>query len=227
MIIELTGIPGAGKSTVINTLIREVPNKKYIFDVKKYILQNWIFSIDNVIFYDFILLTKLFLLTKEDIYLLKYIFMIIKNSHNSFFHKVNIIRNTLKKILIYRYIKNKEDIFFIDEGVTHIAFTVFVDIGKVLDQDKLQTLLDMLPKIDKLIIIEAPYPILLQRVIDRGRTGHRRINFDSKQDIESFLKQSNIVLDAIQKHFNSYIYKNITTNINANQIIEMVGLKNV
>jgi len=227
MIIELTGIPGAGKSTVIKALKKEFFHQKYVFDVRKYILQNEIFSIDNILFYDFILLTKIFLLKKQDFSLLKYVFIIVKNSHNSFFHKINIMRNTLKKILIYRYIENKEEIFFIDEGVTHIAFSVFVDIGKSLDKEGLQILLNKVPYVDKLIIIDAPYQILLQRVIERGKEGHKRINFDSKKDIESFINQSITVLNAIQKQFNGCLYENIDTYIDTNKIIKILGLKNV
>jgi dephospho-CoA kinase len=227
MIIELTGIPGAGKSTVLNSLINSSNKHKYIFDIKKYILRNWIFSINSTIFYDFVLFTKIFLLKRSDIDMLKYIFYIIRNSKNTLFHKINILRNILKKIIIYRFIENKNEIFFIDEGVSHIPFNVFVDINKTLDEKRIYKLLEMIPTVDILLIIDAPDDILIKRVIKRGKKGHKRINFNLQEDIETFMFQSRIILNKIGKYFDVLTYNNIHQEIDINKLIKILGLKDV
>jgi len=227
MIIELSGIPGAGKSTVIKSLIDSMDNTKYIFDVRKYILNQYKIHLDKTYLYDFILLLNILKLKKEDLRIIRDSAKIVLNGNNKLFHKINILRNIMKKFIIYRYIQNKEKVFFIDEGITHIAFNIFVDIDKKIDDEKIKYFLKKLPKVDKLIIIDAEDNDLLDRVIKRGKKGHRRINFDSDEDIELFMKQSRIVLHTIKKEFKGYIYMNVDRKIKTKEIIQNIGLKNV
>ena len=227
MIIELTGIPGAGKSTVLKSLKNLRDSEGFIFDIQNYILSRTFLPFHGKIGYEFVLLTKIFLLKSEDWLLLKYVFLLIKNSGNSFFHKVNIVRNTMKKLIIYRYIKDSNTVFFIDEGVSHIPFTVFVDIYKSMNSEKLKVLLELLPSVDFLLIIDAPDAILLERVIERGKEGHRRIDFNSKEKVECFMQQSREVLELLKMHFSGYVYYNIEKEIDREEIMNQLGLKNV
>jgi len=227
MIVELTGIPGAGKSTVIKGLIDSMDNTKYIFDVRKYILNQYKIHIDRTYLYDFILLLNILKLKKEDLHIIRDSVKIVLNGNNKLFHKINIMRNIVKKFIIYRYIQNKEKVFFIDEGITHIAFNIFVDIDNKIDEKEIKRFLKNLPKVDKLLVIDADDRILLDRVIQRGRKGHRRINFDSDGDIELFMKQSRIVLNVIKKELKASIYMNIDREIKTKKIIKNIGMENV
>lgn len=227
MIIELTGIPGAGKSTIIESLKNSSEAKEFIFDIQSYLLDRAFLPLKGKIGYELLLLTYIFLLKRRDWYLFKYVFSFVKNSGNSFFHKINILRNTLKKLIIYRYIKNSNKVFFIDEGVSHIPFNVFVDVRKNINNDELKVLLGLLPSIDSLLIVDASDDILLERVIARGREGHRRIDFDSKENIQCFMQQSREVLEALKSHINGYIYQNIDKDIDTKKIMNELGLKNV
>jgi dihydroorotase-like cyclic amidohydrolase len=137
------------------------------------------------------------------------------------------LRNIIKKFIIYRYIQNKEEVFFIDEGITHIAFNIFVDIDKKIDDEEIKRFLKTLPKVDRLIVIDAEDSDLLDRVIKRGKEGHRRINFDSDEDVELFMKQSRIVLNVIKKELKGYIYMNVGREIKTKEIIQNIGLENV
>ena len=223
MIIELTGIPGSGKSTILNELRIVLENEKYIFDIQKYILG---FN-GNIFFYDVYLILNFFRLTVRDWRLLGKILNIICHSKNSFFHKVNIFRNSYKKLVIYNIIKHKKEIFFIDEGVTHIPFTLFVDMEDNNCRTNKIELTNYLQKIDLLLIIDAPDNILLDRVLKRGKDGHRRIDFTSKKKVISFLYQSRQVLNSIEKNIRYEKIHNINRKINIDEIIKTIGIKNV
>jgi thymidylate kinase len=225
MIIELTGIPGAGKSTILKNLKSELNDKKYIFDVKKYILG---FS-GNTFVFDMVLLVNFFRLTKDDRKSLSKIFKILKQSKNSTFHKINILRNSYKKFIVYRMLSEIDNrIFFIDEGISHIPFTLFVDISKSINIKEIDDILEFLPKVDKILNIDADDEILLERVIQRGKKGHRRMDFSKKENIVKFMQQSRQVLDKIKHyHNNFYTYINIDENIKIKEITKLIGLENV
>jgi deoxyadenosine/deoxycytidine kinase len=227
MIIELTGIPGAGKSTILESLKNGQESEGYIFDIQSYILKKSLLPLQGKIAYEFVLFMYTYLLKRSDWELLKNIFMIVKCSSNSLFHKVNILRNSLKKMIIYRYIKEKDEIFFIDEGVSHIPLTVFVDIGQRIRTDELEVFLEHIPPVASLLIIDAPDETLLERVIARGKEGHRRMDFDLNGNVECFMQQSRKVLKLVENHFGGYVYQNIEKNIDTKKIMNELGLKNV
>jgi len=223
VIIELTGIPGSGKSTILNELQIALGNEKYVFDIQKYILG---FN-GNTLIYDIYLFLNFYRLTLRDWRLLGKIFNIIYYSKNSFFHKINIYRNSYKKLLIYNIINPKNEIFFVDEGVTHIPFTLFVDIENSICETNKMELINCLQKIDLLLIIDAPDDILLERVLKRGKEGHRRIDFTSKKKVISFLHQSRQVLNSIEKSIRYEKINNINPKIDIKKIIKIIGINNV
>jgi len=227
MTIELTGIPGAGKSTVLDSLKELQDRKGFVFDIQRYMLGKTFLPIRGKIGYELVLLTQILLLKKKDWYLLKHVFLFVKSSGNSLFHKMNILRNTLKKLIIYRYIKDKNEVFFIDEGISHIPFTVFVDVDKKINYKDLREFLEFLPPIDSLLIIDAPDNVLLKRVLERGKRGHRRIDFDSQENVKFFMLQSREVLEQLKSYFTGYIYKNIKKDVDTKKIIYEIGLKDV
>lgn len=223
MIIEFTGIPGSGKSTILATLKKEVTNKKFIFDIKKYLLG---FQ-GNTFLFDFYLLINIYRIEKEDIGLLKIIFKIVSKSKNPFFHKINILRNSYKKIVINALIKNKDEVFFIDEGLYHIPFTLFVDEDEILDKNEVVSLIHRLPQQNLLLIVDATDEILFKRVLHRGKNGHRRINFDSTDDTVAFMKQSREVLEMIKMTVKHELYINTQEIIETKEILKMLGINNV
>ena len=227
MIVELTGIPGAGKSTVLESLKLLQENPLFVFDIQDYIMRKSFLPLGGKVGYDLLLLRHVFLLKSEDMRVLKYAFSYIKRSMNSLLHKMNILRNILKKLIIYRYIKDRDEVFFIDEGISHIPFNIFVDVGDVLNHEEVKDFLKLLPSVDAVLTIDAPDELLLERVIERGREGHRRIDFNSKEKVVCFMQQSREVLELLKKHFNGYIYNNIEKEIDSEEIINQLGLHNV
>ena len=224
MIIELTGIPGAGKSTVLNSLQNWQETKAFVFDIQGYILNNLMLPLKGKIGYELVLLTHIFLLKQRDWHLFQRVFLLVKGSGNTFFHKINILRNTLKKLIIYNFIKDRDEIFLIDEGVTHIPFTVFVDVNRKINETEFNAFLNLIPSVDALLIIDAPDKVLTQRVLKRGGEGHRRINFSVHSDVIAFMQQSRSVLEKIKKHFKGCVYQNIEKDIDTHKIIEILGL---
>ena len=222
MIIELTGIPGAGKSTVLNSLKTLPASKAFVFDIQSYILNNSMLPVKGKIGYELVLLTHVFLLKQRDWHLFQHVFSLVKRSGNTFFHKINILRNTLKKLIIYNYIKDQNEIFLIDEGVTHIPFNVFVDVNRKINETELNAFLNLIPPVDTLLIIDAPDDVLMERVIKRGEEGHRRINFSVHADVIAFMRQSRSVLEKIKKHFKGCVYQNIEKDIDTEKIMKIL-----
>lgn len=227
MIIELTGIPGAGKSTVLESLKALQDNSVFVFNIQDYIVSRAFLPLPGKIGYDVVLLGHIFLLGGEEWQVLKYAFSHIKKSKNSFFHKINILRNILKKLIIHRYIQDRDEVFFIDEGISHIPFNIFVDVGDMLNNEEVKIFLKLLPSVDKVLTIDAPDELLLERVIERGSEGHRRIDFNSEENVECFMQQSREVLELLKMHFNGYIYNNIKKEIDREEIMNQLGLENV
>jgi len=227
MIIELTGVPGAGKSTILERLKKAKETQGTIFDVQKYVLERSILPLKGKVGYEVALFSHIFLLTSADRHLLKTVFSLVRKSSNSLFHKANILRNTLKKLIIYRYIADRKERFLIDEGVSHIPLTVFVDIGRTISGEKLEAFMRDLPPIDLLLVVDAPDDLLLERVIERGPKGHRRINFGSHEDIVTFMQQSRKVVECLRDHFDGHVYTNTLQEIDTEAIIKLLGSKDV
>jgi len=227
MIIEFTGLPGSGKSTIFRLLQTKIKNKRCIFDIQKYFLGKF----NNKIVFDFFLMFNFFKLTKEDLKFLKEIIYIIKSSDNTFFNKLNIFRNCYKKIIIYKLLKNKKEIFFIDEGMFHIPLSLFVDSSsKKINKDQISKLFNFFLVSDIIFIIDAPDDLLLERVIKRGRKGHRRMQFNKKESVINFMKKSRVVLEILKEEMkkrnieNFYEYQNVG-NINFQKILKLLKVK--
>ncbi len=225
MIIELTGIPGAGKSTILKHLSVKTVDPNVVFNVESYILKNSYFSIKGKFYFELLVFANLLKLKKEDRILIRKSISLIQKSKNTLFHKVNIIRNIVKKLIIYRYIQERDEIFFIDEGVSHIPFNLFVDVKQKINVEELENFFYLLPRADRILVVDASDEILLQRVIERGKEGHRRINFNSQEEVIRFMDYSRHVLEKIKAYYKVSSFTNEVKKIDENKIYKMVGLK--
>ncbi len=195
-IIEVTGISGAGKSFIINQMKLDT-NYKFDDDFFKKKTLNF-----KLILY-FLKANKAkhqFLIILHIAYLLDF----------DFFDKVNFIRNTVKKISKYYYLKNynSSETIVVDEGVTHIYQNVISHNKTNKALFSLVTKLINLNKIDKgvaqIIIVDASNNIIRKRLISRG---HRRIK--DENSISSFIINSRASLEIIYLMFDvNIIYNN-------------------
>jgi len=227
MIIEFTGIPGAGKSTIIKG-IRELSLKDpVIFNVEKYLRDRCLIKLPGTIGFDIILVFNFYKLKKKDYILLSKSIRVLKKNKNKVKNKINIFRNILKKLVINRSIQNKKDFFLIDEGVSHIPMSLFVDINSEIVKSEVIDFFEILPKIDKLLLIDADDGSLIERVIKRGEKGHKRMDFSKKENVILFMSKSRDVLNILKQELKPDIYMNTNTSPDILNVIKLIGIRNV
>jgi len=227
MIIELTGIPGVGKTAVFNELrILSKSNTRYIFPLKEKILKQYNLSvvangIIGIVVYEVILYITVIKKIKQYRTLLKLCIRKTKESSNSIFNKVNILRNIFKKIGIFTIIRDDKEnnVYFIDEGLIHIPFNIFVDGSKkVYTPEEYNDIFELINKPDVVIIFDADDAILRDRVISRGDKSHRRIVFNDTSKFDQFLNQSRAVVEWLKINLKE---KTEVININNDGIVSI------
>tara|TARA_B100000787_G_C16198685_1_gene302927 strand:+ start:6471 stop:7154 length:684 start_codon:yes stop_codon:yes gene_type:complete len=227
MIIEFTGIPGAGKSTIINGISELSLKIPIIFNVEKYIRDRSFFKLPGTIGFDIILFFNFYKLKRKDYLLLSRSLTVLKKNNNRILHKINILRNIFKKLVINRFIQNKKEYFLIDEGLSHIPMSLFVDINSEIIKSEVIDFFKNLPKIDKLLLIDADDLSLIKRVTIRGGKGHKRIDFSKKENVVLFMSKSRDILDLLKQELRPDIYMNMNTSPDIQNIIKLIGLRNV
>jgi len=220
MIIELTGIPGSGKSTILQVLKNNLKEEKYVFNIPEYILG---FS-SHIIIYDFFLLLYCFRLKFKDWKLLKIIVKLIFKSNNNLFIKINLVRNSYKKLVINQLLQNTDRVFFVDEGLSHIPLNIFVNENINLSNNDLKVFLQSLEIKNKILLIDANDKILLDRVLVRGQEGHRRMDFTDELKVKKFMEHSRRVLEYLKNHYEYILFLNEKKEINVDEIIKKLEI---
>jgi broad-specificity NMP kinase len=185
MIIEVTGVPGSGKSTIYSKITGgDFSNITFI--------QNK-FNILNELFLFFFFFYKIL-----QTYRYFAILILIFKTNNSFFHKVNILRNIMKKISKYMLYSNKKKIYLFDEGISHIPFNLFVDnSNSLLNRGEFIDIVQLLPKVDALFIINVKKDLAISRLKNRG---HKRMNLENDKESEIFIEKSSEVIEMIKMY---------------------------
>jgi len=185
MIVEFTGIPCSGKSTIYSVVKENMKNEYFenVFDAKEYMLKKMFFYIPqnkvmNIIITD-LALSYIFLSLDKD--QKKYAFRMLPKIFTlqaGIFNKLNLIRNVIKKISMYFYILRtaEKGVYVFDEGLIHCLQNVLVD-------DSLG--------------------------IDAPKRGHRRIKITSEDSKINFLNNAQSVIDNISndKLFSGRVWK--------------------
>lgn len=193
-LIEITGIPGAGKSFVLK---RDFPTNKYTYLDDKFCDKS--LRIKNL--YTFLrtplrelalLLIGLFVLGLRPLYtILWHVFM----TDWSLFRKVNVIRNIVKRFAILKLAsKCPSEHYVIDEGLYHLNF-VFSGSNTDNFVQYLDTSQFGCPYV---IVVDAPEEVIISRLKVRGH-GRLRGNVD-EENIRTFVKQSCNIRDVLIDH---------------------------
>lgn len=197
-IVEITGIPGVGKSYFVDKNKLKPINVLYDNDlIKKFNLTD-------------IKLFFIFFKCKKPISQLKIILKIAVLIEFSFFDTINFVRNTIKKIgknTYYLSINNSETVI-IDEGISHLYFNV-VSVNKNVNK-KINILLKALLSyndIGKIIIIDDKDLVIKKRLFTRG---HKRVS--NVNDAERFVENCRLNLKLMKENLDT------TTLINGNGI---------
>ena len=204
-IVEVTGIAGVGKSYVINLLAKE---ENFIFAneiIKQYKLN------------DFKLLIYFFK-NKNSFHILNVIIKLAQLLNIPLFHKINFIRNSIKKFgknhFITSYLEEDDNVtIIIDEGISHLYQNVVSHTKQ--DNKKIRELVDTLIEYSKIehqvVIITAENNIVFERLHSRG---HRRIT--SETEITHFIEMGKENIKALNKKF----YKTIQIENNQTDNLE-------
>ena len=227
MIVELTGIPASGKSSVIEEISKLEYKKTVIFDIENYIKRVSLMYLPFKIGYDITLLFYFFRLNVTDYRLLLESFKILIKQAGEKSEKINIYRNIYKKLVINRILQNKEEIFIIDEGVSHIPMSLFVNTNSKIKIAEVNSFLKILPRKNKVLLVDADDSELIKRVLTRGLKKHRRMSSLNKDKVILFMKKSREILELFKKKFNHKVYMNISIKPDAEKIIKLIELNNV
>ncbi|HHB95374.1 MAG TPA: hypothetical protein ENK88_09565 [Campylobacterales bacterium] len=149
-----------------------------------------------------IYLVYLFFRTQNSLKLFRIILNITKELNMSLLDKINFIRNTIKKVGKQSYLSNinfvDNRVVLVDEGISHIYQNIVT--GKTQNNLKILILINefiSLVKLpDEVIVIDAPTPIIINRLKERG---HKRLS--SYKDIELFVENSKRNISIIGKKF--------------------------
>lgn len=212
MIVEFSGLPGSGKSTIYNELNKNISNVTFILNNK--------FNIINEIY-----LFIFFLLNIFKTYKYIYLFKIVVKSENSLFDKFNIIRNIIKKISKFLIYKNQKGVFVFDEGISHIVFNLFVDSSsRDINEKEIKKSFNILPLPDMLFMLSADKSLIIDRLKNRG---HKRIKFDDNTKVENFINKSFTIQELIKEEFkkNIEVVEIINNNANIAKVIEIISLR--
>ena len=197
IIIELTGVPGAGKSTFCNS----ISSDNILLFSDEIVLRSFM----NGAFHSSKLAKVILILfcLKNFSYYSTYIrtaFNFILKMRSSLYKKLSLFVNIMLKIGRYEYATQylSEEIILFDEGISHGIFNL-TDYNRMLHCEDLFDKLpnELLSSID-LFILSNDESVIYKQLSVRG---HKRVDSSNKEQLKKFIKQNNLVLDSI-------IYKN-------------------
>jgi len=198
MHIELIGCSGAGKSTLIKKILsicRENNIEAYTDD--QFVLHvanlNWIrFYMLRTLLVDIISFFSCLIVIRHNFRLYRLVNEIVRQLPPtvSFMEKLNILRNTYKKIGSFEIIKRKnldKQLVFWDEGTLHTAHYLFVQTSVPPVMDYLDQFLKLVPLPDAIIYLQQAESVLIDRTLARH---HKRIPEHSPAMVKKFIEHA-------------------------------------
>lgn len=208
MQIELIGCTGAGKSTLTRGIFQACRAQKidalYGEDfVLKQVRLNWVncyivrtVVVDICSLFACLLTWRtsyvLYLLTLQNVFRLP--------ASATWFERLNIVRNTLKKIGMYEIIRHHgpdQQVILIDEGTLHTAQYLFVRSSVEAMISDMPTFAKLLPLPDVTIYLRQNEGILVERTLRRG---HKRIPGGSRVQTERFIKRAVVIFENLVQY---------------------------
>lgn len=203
--IELFGCTGVGKSTLLDGLLQAylrqgidaltgedlALEKVHLNWVKGHLARTLL--IDLISFF-FCLLTW-----QKRMPFYRVIFNIVFGlpSTIDWLEKINIIRNTLKKIGIYELIErnlSNQRIILMDEGTLQTAHYLFAHTAVEIPDANLSKFISLVPLPNIAIYLQQNDEILIERTLARG---HKRIRGGSRAMTERFIKRAVTTFDKL------------------------------
>ncbi|MCF6158844.1 MAG: hypothetical protein E3K32_09790 [wastewater metagenome] len=200
MIIEITGEPGVGKTTVLREIYDKIKSKPILFSddlVLKHFKLNFIAPVFLRRILTDILLFLMFLPHfKKYKALLFSTIKGLKDTNESKRFKMNILRNTILKFGRFEFISKyfTQKIVLVDEGISHIPFNLIDYTGRRnIDPESIFTPLATVVSQIKVIILHQKLINISHRL---ARRGHKRIKQGKDYSLEQFLHRNSQLVEA-------------------------------
>lgn len=203
MIVELCGLPGAGKSTLADDISKRIMVKN----------RTSLLQLDHTLKYKW----KVIKFTGRDSVLTED----EKNLYRFSREYTNYDSKYIYRLLnIYRAIKkhNKNDIFLLEEGPIQYLSSIAYDTNLVEAASLNQAINIMTAHESVVIVCECPMDIIVNRIQDRKKKGDR-YNFDDTIKMKELLQFKKENINFLLKHYYGSIYyldmtKPISENLN-------------
>lgn len=203
--IELIGCTSVGKSTLAKGILQACQDQgihALMGDdfVLKQVKLNWIKSyLVRTLLVDLFSLIACLLTWPKNFgfYLFVIRFILQLPTAVAWFEKMNIARNTLKKIGIYEIIRRRgadKQVVLLDEGTLHTAHYLFVHVSGELITVDLSTFVRLVPLPNVVIYLQQDEAVLVERTLARG---HKRIPDGSPTQVERFIKRAITTFDSL------------------------------
>ena len=198
MIAELFGCTGAGKTTHLEKMLDHcqkngIPAEQGEQFILRKIGFNWIKTyLIRTILIDITSFLCCLVAFRKYSQIYSLVFEAIQNLPVTvtFIKKINIIRNTLKKIGIYEFIDRyapPDTIYFIDEGTVNTTNYLFVHLSWQPNYNHYTSYISRIPLPDVVIYFQEEEDVLIGRTMTRG---HKRIPDTTLISVERFIKQT-------------------------------------
>jgi broad-specificity NMP kinase len=213
-IIEISGVPGSGKTTFINNIKKILPKGWSVFpiDSPSLPLIGKLINKIKIIFYLFI-----FLLFEPrfSYQIIIYISDALKNISETTYTKFYLFINILFKIGHAYFINkfNNKNGIIIDEGLSHIPFNFLSYNSNHINSDwiELMSFLKKLTKNINLVIINTNKEEVKKRITNRG---HKRLN--KGIELNTFIEMNFTLIKMIED--NSYSFFKTLDMVNSENI---------
>ena len=198
MQIELIGCTSSGKSSLAKRILQTGQTQGLnILLAEDFVLErvwlNWIKSyLARTLLIDLCALMACVITWRRNLKFYRFTLKIISQLPTTIgrFEKLNIARNTLKKVGVYEIIRRFSSplqMVLIDEGTLHTAHYLFVHVSVEAKCSDVSTFVDLVPRPDVALYVQQDEAILIKRVLKRG---HKRIPSRSPAITERFINRA-------------------------------------
>lgn len=234
MIIEITGSPGVGKSTIISQYYKQAEHEAIFFSDDLILEHFMLGTVAHRCFSKFMADVLLILIFLRHFNKYKKFILYVKDTmrltSETTYVKINVIRNVLLKIARFEFIRKQlsDRIVIVDEGISHIPFNLINyadDKYGAEAKTKLESILAMVEsqlKMINVIIIVRKQCDVLDAVLTRG---HKRINSKSLYTIDRFNNYNSLLSKEYINMSDDYFISKTVYAIDGNGEIQDKSLK--